>query len=275
MTVTTPQRKAGRNLPAAISVGLALLGLVYVTLAFERPWFAVLVGVAIVIALWEWSHQVVVAHRSWAALLLAAGAAAIMYAAWNEGIAGMAVALASSFVAIVVARLIFGIEHYSRDVASLILGLTYIGFLAGFVVLLAVPSDGMARVFTVVLGVAANDTGAYVCGVLMGRHHMAPTISPRKTWEGLFGGFLLATVIGIATMTLLMDAPWWSGVVLGLLVAAGSTLGDLVESAIKRDLGIKDMGTFLPGHGGMVDRIDALLLTAPMAWMVLSILAPA
>jgi phosphatidate cytidylyltransferase len=274
MSVTEPSRKAGRNLPAAISVGLGLLGLVLVTLVFRREWFAVLLGAAVIIALWEWTHQVVAAHRRWASALLSVGAIALIYAAWTEGISGLSVAFALSVVAILIARLTFGVEHYSRDAAALIFGLGYIAFLAGFVILLATPSDGMARVVTFILCVAANDTGAYVAGVLFGRHRMAPTISPKKTWEGLAGGIGLALVLGVITMTLLMHEVWWSGLILGGLMAATSTLGDLVESAIKRDLGIKDMGSFLPGHGGMVDRIDALLISAPVAWMALSILAP-
>jgi phosphatidate cytidylyltransferase len=275
VTVTKPERKAGRNLPVAITVGLALLSIILVSLFFNRAWFAVLVALAVVIAIWEWTHQVVVSHRNWATALLSFAAIGIFYTAWNEGIAGMSVALAVSFVVIAVARLTFGVEHYSRDIAALMLGLTYLAFLAGFVVLMAVPQDGLARVFTFVLCIAANDTGAYVTGVLFGRHRMAPGISPKKTWEGLIGGFVLAVILGVITMTLLMDSAWWTGVILGLLMAATSTLGDLVESAIKRDIGIKDMGTFLPGHGGMVDRIDALLLSAPIGWMALSILVPA
>jgi phosphatidate cytidylyltransferase len=120
-----------------------------------------------------------------------------------------------------------------------------------------------------------SDIGGYVAGVLFGRHPMAPTISPKKSWEGFAGSALFTAVGGALLVTLLVDGLWWEGVVIGLAAMVAATLGDLCESMIKRDLGIKDMGSLLPGHGGMMDRLDSLLLAAPVTYLLLSWLVPA
>ena len=120
-----------------------------------------------------------------------------------------------------------------------------------------------------------SDIGGYVAGVLFGRHPMAPTISPKKSWEGFAGSALFTAVGGALLVILLLDGLWWEGVVIGLAAMVAATLGDLGESMIKRDLGIKDMGSLLPGHGGMMDRLDSLLLAAPVTYLLLSWLVPA
>lgn len=265
--------RAGRNLPVAVGVGLALLGLIYASLAFDRVWWAMLIGAATLIAMWEYVRTVFTEHL-FTSSLLGAGTIAIIVSAWEEGLAGAALALALASIAFAVARLTFGVEHYVRDTAAGVFGLVYIPFMASFAVLLATPSDGMERVIILVLCVAANDTGGYVAGVLFGSHKMAPTISPKKSWEGLGGSVLLTFPVVTAGVTLLLDVQWWRGLVISVIAVAAATLGDLVESAIKRDLKIKDMGTFLPGHGGVLDRIDAFLISAPIVWLVLSVLAP-
>lgn len=271
MSVNTS--RAGRDLPVAIGVGLTLLGLIYASLAFDRVWWAMLIGAATLIAMWEFVRTIFKDHQTTAALL-SAGTIAIIVSAWEEGLAGIAVAFALSAIAFALARLAFGVEHYVRDVAAGVFGLAYIPFMASFAVLLAMPQDGMQRVIILVLCVAANDTGGYVAGVLFGQHKMVPTISPKKSWEGLAGSIALTLPVVTAATTLLLDAAWWRGLVIGVVAVMTATLGDLVESAIKRDLKIKDMGTFLPGHGGVLDRIDAFLISAPVIWLVLSVLAP-
>lgn len=272
--MTTTPTRAGRNLPAAITVGLALLGLVYASLAFDRVWWAVLVCTALLIAMWEWVRTIPNSDRTITTVLLGAGTIAIILSAWQEGPAGAGVAFALSSSAFALTRLSFGIDNYVRDVAAGVLGLAYIPFFASFAVILATPNDGLQRVLVLVLCVAANDTGGYLAGVFFGRHKMAPTISPKKSWEGLAGSFALTLPIITVAVTLLLDTAWWRGVLVGVIAVGSATLGDLIESAIKRDLKIKDMGTFLPGHGGMLDRIDAILLTAPIMWLTLSVIAP-
>ena len=109
-----------------------------------------------------------------------------------------------------------------------------------------------------------SDIGGYAAGVLFGKHPMAPSVSPKKSWEGFAGSVVACVVGGVALVVRwLLDGPWWAGVVLGAVAAVGATLGDLCESMIKRDLGIKDMGSILPGHGGLMDRLDSLLHRRP------------
>jgi phosphatidate cytidylyltransferase len=160
-------------------------------------------------------------------------------------------------------------EDYLRDVTAGIFAAVYVPFLATFVALMLAADDGSRRVLTFLLLTVVSDTGAYAVGWRLGRHKLAPRISPGKTREGLAGAVLLAMGAGALCMHLLIDdGAWWQGLLLGLAVAATATLGDLGESMIKRDLGIKDMGTLLPGHGGIMDRLDSLLPTAPVAWLL-------
>lgn len=272
MTATTS--RAGRNLPVAIGVGLFLLALIWASLAFNRVWWTMLIGAAVLIAVWEFVRTVPNSDRNITTALLSASSIAIIVSAWEEGLAGVAVAFGLSVVAFSLVRLTFGIENYVRDVGVAIFGLAYIPFLAAFAIALAIPDDGAKRVAILVLCVAANDTGGYVAGVLLGSHKMAPTISPKKSWEGLAGSVLLTLPVITFAMSWLLDTEWWRGLVVGSIAVAAATLGDLVESAIKRDLKIKDMGTFLPGHGGVLDRIDAFLISSPVIWLALSTLAP-
>ena len=136
-------------------------------------------------------------------------------------------------------------------------------------------SPGHVLGFGILLGVFASDTGGYIAGVLAGRHPMAPTISPKKSWEGFAGSVAGSCLAGWLTVTYALDGDAWVGVLLGVATAVTATVGDLVESLIKRDLGIKDMGSLLPGHGGMMDRLDSLLLAAPVTYLLLSWLVPA
>jgi phosphatidate cytidylyltransferase len=143
-----------------------------------------------------------------------------------------------------------------------------------FATLLVVAPDGKGRALTFLLCVVASDVGGYAAGVLAGKHPMAPTISPKKSWEGFAGSQVAGMAVGGLCVALLLQDAWWEGVLLGSLLVISATLGDLVESMVKRDLGIKDMGSLLPGHGGLMDRLDSLLPTAVVAWAVLSIVVP-
>jgi phosphatidate cytidylyltransferase len=150
----------------------------------------------------------------------------------------------------------------------------YVPFLAGFCVLLAAPPDGTRRVTAFIATVVCSDVGGFAAGVLVGRHPLAPSVSPKKSWEGLGGSVLACVVGGALLVSLLLHQAAWKGLVYGVAVALAATAGDLAESLIKRDLGVKDMGHLLPGHGGVMDRLDSLLVTAPVAWLLLSALAP-
>jgi phosphatidate cytidylyltransferase len=125
-----------------------------------------------------------------------------------------------------------------------------------------------------IVATVASDTGGYIAGVLFGKHPMAPTISPKKSWEGFTGSLLFGIGLGIVTVVYALDGDWWVGILLGVAGVVFGTLGDLSESLIKRDLGIKDMGDLLPGHGGLMDRLDSLIAVAPICWLILFTLVP-
>ena len=269
----TPGR-AGRDLPSAIGVGVGLAGLVLATLYSPWRWtFVVVVVAAVALGV----HEVVQALRRLGArppkLPLVVGGAAMVSLAYASGADALVLALAFTVLACLAWRLVDPAEGFLRDVAAAAFTATYVPFLAGFAALLAVPDDGPLRVTAFIALVVCNDTGGYVAGVLFGKHPMAPTVSPKKSWEG-FGGSLLAAGAGgggggILSPTLLV-ASRVLGAVFGVAVVCTATLGDLGESMVKRDIGIKDMGTLLPGHGGVMDRLDSLLPTAPVAYVLLA-----
>ncbi len=169
-----------------------------------------------------------------------------------------------------------GAEGYLADVSASIFLVVYLGLFASFATLLVAPHDGHARVLAFLIMVVCSDTGGYAAGALLGKHPMAPTISPKKSWEGFAGSIITAMIGGALAVSLLpaLHHPWWQGAIIGGVLAVVSTMGDLAESLIKRDLGVKDMGTLLPGHGGVMDRMDSLLPSAVVAWALLSLFIP-
>lgn len=272
-----PQRRRrgpGRNLPAAIGVGVGLALLVLGTLFTYRFGFVVLLVVCISVAVWELVRAVGRAEARPPLVPLLAGVLAMDLLAWFRGAGALAVAFLLTALGCLVWRLAEGPVGYLRDTSTAVFVAMYVPFLAGFAVLLAVPDDGALRVVTFIATVVCSDVGGYAAGVVLGRHPMAPTVSPAKSWEG-FGGSTLACVVGgVVFLTVFFDAAWWQGVLFGLAIAVTATLGDLGESMIKRDLGIKDMGSILPGHGGLMDRLDSLLPAAAVSWLLLSAFAP-
>jgi phosphatidate cytidylyltransferase len=182
------------------------------------------------------------------------------------------VAMALTALAVLVWRMTEPPEGYLKDVTAGVFAAFYVPFLATFVALLLTAGDGPQRVLTFLLLTVVSDTGAYAIGWRFGKHKLAPRISPGKTREGLLGAVTFAMAAGALCMEFLIeDGAWWQGLIIGFAVAASATLGDLGESMIKRDLGIKDMGTLLPGHGGIMDRLDSLLPTAPVVWLLLAL----
>lgn len=133
---------------------------------------------------------------------------------------------------------------------------------------------GALVVSTYILMVAGSDTGGYLAGVLFGKHPMAPSISPKKSWEGFAGSLVLAGLLAYLMGALVLGVQWWAAILMGAVTVVVATLGDLAESLLKRDLGVKDLGNLLPGHGGMMDRIDGMIFTAPVAWALLSMVVP-
>ena len=275
--VAPPERRtrAGRNLPAAIAVGLGLGAVILLTLYLWKPAFLAVVGAAVVIAVWELTNALHADRVRVPVVPVLVGALAILGAAYAGGSEPLLVALTLTVVATLLWRLPENPAGYVRDITAGVFVTMYVPFLAAFAALLLRPDDGADRVVVFIATTVLSDVGGYVAGVLFGRHPMAPTISPKKSWEGFAGSALFTAVGGALLVLLLVDGEIWEGALLGLAVMTAATLGDLGESMIKRDLGIKDMGSLLPGHGGMMDRLDSLLLAAPVTYLLLSWLVPA
>ncbi|MEU9734024.1 phosphatidate cytidylyltransferase [Streptomyces sp. NPDC048002] len=267
-----PQKKsAGRDLGAAIGVGVGLGAVIVASLFVVKAVFVGVVAVAVVVGLWELTKRLEERKGIRAPLVpLAVGGAAMVVAGYVRGAEGAWVAMALTALAVLVWRMTEPPEGYLKDVTAGVFAAFYVPFLATFVAMMLTADDGAWRVLTFLLLTVVSDTGAYAVGWRFGKHKLAPRISPGKTREGLLGAVSFAMVAGALCMQFLIDdGTWWQGLLLGLAVAASATLGDLGESMIKRDLGIKDMGTLLPGHGGIMDRLDSLLPTAPVVWLLL------
>jgi phosphatidate cytidylyltransferase len=266
--------RAGRDLSAAIGVGVALGALILASLLVVRWAFVGLAVVALALGVWEFSNALAARGVRVPVVPVLVGTVAMLVATYPGGAEALVVAFALTVLAVAVWRMPDGAEGYLRDVTAGAFTAAYVPLLAGFAVLLVRPDDGAARVVTFILVVVCSDVGGYTAGVLFGRHRMAPRVSPKKSWEGLAGSALLSAVGGAVAVPMLLDGPWWGGALVGLAAALTATIGDLGESMIKRDLGIKDMGSLLPGHGGLMDRLDSLLPSAPVAWALLTLVVP-
>ncbi len=269
-----PERagRAGRNLPAAIAVGVALVALVVVTLVVAEVAFVALACGVLVLALWEFSQALAARDIRLPIVPVALGGIGMLVAAYVGGPDALVVALGLTVLATFAWRAADGPEDYARDVTAGAFTALYLPFLASFAMLLLAAPEGRWRVLVFVLLTVCSDVGGYATGVALGRHPMAPTVSPKKSWEGFAGSVVACTAAGAVAVPLLLGGVAWVGAVLGAAAAGTATLGDLGESLIKRDLGIKDMGTLLPGHGGILDRLDSLLPTAAVSWVLLTLL---
>jgi phosphatidate cytidylyltransferase len=272
--VGTPTGRAGRNLPAAITVGVGLGIVIIASLFVEKTAFLAVVGAAAVLALYELRQALSVAGIRVPLTPVVVGGLAMIAVGYFNGPEWVPIAMALTVLALMLWRLRLGADGFVRDISAGIFALSYVPLLGTFVVLLLADDDGAWRVVTFIIVTIASDIGGYAVGVLFGRHLMAPRISPRKSWEGFAGSVAACLIAGCLTVVYALDGAWWVGLILGGAAVVVATLGDLVESMTKRDLGIKDMGTLLPGHGGVLDRIDSLLAVAPVAWLILHALVP-
>lgn len=269
--------RAGRDLPAAIAVGAALGGGLIAILLFAPYVWVPVVAAAIAVATHEVIRRLRDGGYSIPVLPLLIGGQAMIWLTWPWGTTGALGAFGATVVVCLIWRLLSqGLrsapENYLRDVSVTVFVAAWIPLFGAFGVLLIYPEDGWAQVFCFLLAVVFSDIGGYTAGVLFGKHTMVPAISPKKSWEGFAGSLICGTVAAVLAVRFLMDKPAWIGIPLGIMLVITGTLGDLIESQVKRDLGIKDMGTLLPGHGGIMDRLDSLLPSAVATWVVLTLL---
>ena len=246
-------KRAGRKLLPSIAVSIFLVLLVWLSLSTYRVVFAGIVTIAVILGIRELHRAFLAINIDIPLWSLTTATIGLSAATWLGGVSGLAVATAIAFPCLLVLLLPRGTENFVRTASASSLALIYLPFLAGFLILLGRPHNGLERVMTFVVLVGCNDTFAYLTGVLIGKHPLAPKISPKKTIEGLLG------------------SDWWLGAVAGVLTVFTATAGDLIESALKRDVAIKDMGNLLPGHGGIMDRLDSVLFAAPALWLALEI----
>lgn len=263
-----------RNFAAAVGIGILFGAVVLALLYFAKPFFLVLVAAFGCIGVREFGTALAGRGIKMSLPTLYVVVVAEVAAGYFAGLAGLALATTAGVLLILTWRMVTGVEGYVRDVTAAVCVAVYVPLLLAFVSLLLAPSDGAHRVVVFIAAVFGSDIGGLTLGALIGRHSLAPVISPKKSWEGLAGSVVLSAAVSAWLVWWLLDSPWWQGVIVGVVAALFGTLGDLVESVIKRDLGIKDMSSLLPGHGGMMDRLDSLTAAAPFVWLALLLLVP-
>jgi len=269
--------RTGRNLILATLIGLVAGALLVVSLIFIKELFLVFGAAMIGFAAFELTQAFRGAGRRVPRTPSLIASLAVVPATFWFHAGGQLVALASGIVLVVVWRLVeeavlpakrAGGVALSRDLAWSVLVQMYVTLLGSFAILLLAENGGEWWVLGFLIVVVAVDTGAYASGLSFGRHPMAPTISPKKTWEGFAGAAVAAIVAGVLISVFMIHQPWWFGVIFGVVALLTATVGDLAESLIKRDLGIKDMSSWLPGHGGFLDRLDSILPSAAATYVL-------
>ena len=270
--------RAGRDLPAAITSAVVLLLAVAASLAFWKTAFMLIVAAAVVVAIWELHRGLLAKAIDVPEQPLMLGGVVMVVVAYFFGAPALVTATAVTALATMLWLLRRGVAGYVQNATASVFVLVYVPFLGSFVALLLAEGgawdfdrwdDGVQGIVVFILVTIASDIGGYVAGVLLGKHPMAPVISPKKSWEGFAGSLLTCVAVGVALVVWMLDGDWWVGVALGLIAVVMATLGDLCESVIKRDLGIKDMSQVVPGHGGLMDRLDSLLATIAPIWLLL------
>ncbi len=278
---SAPQKdhgRAGRDLKAAVASAVVLLGAIAASLFFWKPAFMVIVAAAVVVAVWELRKGLLAKDIDLPEQPLMLGGVVMVVVAYLWGAPALVTATAVSALVTMLWLLRRGIDGYVKTATASVFTLIYVPFLGSFVALLlaeggrgggGLDNDGVAGIITFIGVTIASDIGGYIAGVLFGKHPMAPVISPKKSWEGFAGSLVFTVGAGWALVVYLLDGDWWVGVCLGLIAVVMATLGDLCESVMKRDLGIKDMSQVIPGHGGLMDRLDSLLATIAPIWLLL------
>ena len=268
-----PVSRSGRNMPVAAASGLLLLGVVLTAAWWHPAAFAALISLACVVAVLEWRNALARSARRIPVTPILLATIGLVVAAWYGGPEGLVVALMVGCAGTVAWRVVDErIENTMADSLAGMMALLWIPFTAAFLVLMVVATDGWQRVAVMILAVAGADTGGLFAGMLFGKRPMAPRVSPKKTWEGFAGGVFLGVTVAAIASYFFFEGRWWVGALVGMACVVAAALGDLAESALKRDLQVKDMSSVIPGHGGILDRIDSMLFAAPVAYVVFSLL---
>lgn len=276
-TVPKPKNSAGRNLPVAIGVGIGLGALVIFTMwAGQLAWYIV-VAAAVAVAMWEVLTRLREHSYYLPRTLMILGGQAMVWSSWPLETKGLMAVYVISVLALMFGRLFHNGRHrppinYLRDTSVGVFVLTWIPMFGSFAAMLSATSQGAATILVFMLCVVASDTGGYITGVMFGSHPMAPAVSPKKSWEGFAGSIAFGMVTGALSIHFLLEREAWVGAIMGLGLVVCASLGDLVESQFKRELGIKDMSNILPGHGGLMDRLDGMLPAAMVTWVAISFL---
>ena len=265
-------KKAGRKLLPSIAVSLLLLGLIFGTINTQPLLFFAFIWVVIMIGIRELTAAYGKGGIELPDYVLMIAATVLLVATWNGNTQGLAVSAGLMIPILMFTLLVISQKDFIKRSTSAVFITFYLAVLGGFILLLANHPDGASRIFALVALIACNDTFAYIAGVLIGKHKIAPSISPKKSWEGLIGGAIAAVIGGAAIFHYLFETAWYVGALIGVMTVVTATCGDLIESAIKRDLAIKDMSNLLPGHGGIMDRLDSALFTAPAVWFAIELI---
>lgn len=272
-------QRAGRPLWQAILVGLGLGGVFVASLFLSSALFALFIAVLVTLATVELvsvlRHNGSALSRTWMVVV----GVGVVGSSYLLGAEGMLYGLMVAILAVVLLRLSQSVlspkrwVHTVSDIRGGVFTVVYVPFLASFAVVLQNSPRGEWWVFATVIIVVVVDTAAYASGLAFGRHKMAPQISPAKSWEGLAGATLAALVAGALLGHFMIGVGWLWGLAIAIVVTGSATIGDLVESLIKRDLGIKDMSSLLPGHGGFLDRLDSALPSLAVTYAMYQLLS--
>ena len=266
-------KRAGRKLLPSILVSLLLLAIIFTTINTEPLLFFGFIWVVIMIGVREIAHAYRKGGIELPGYVLMIAATVLLVATWNGETEGLAVSAGLTIPILMFTLLLISQKDFIKRSTSAVFITFYLAVLGGFILLLANHPDGALRILALVVLIACNDTFAYIVGVLLGKHKLAPSISPKKSWEGLIGGAIASIVGGSLIFHYLFEVNWIVGAAIGVMTVITATCGDLIESAIKRDLAIKDMSNLLPGHGGIMDRLDSALFTAPAVWFAFELIA--
>jgi phosphatidate cytidylyltransferase len=287
---SNPTPKAGRNLPAAVVVGLAMLLAVLGGLLFLPLAFVAIVTAFAVFGVWEIYRALEHNGTRMPIVPVMTGTVAMPFCAYLGGIESLLFAMLLSSVAVLLWR---SVESAAGSANSIFAGVFTLGWVPFFISFAALPlhasgaatplglwpggtiPDGAWQVAVMLLLVVSNDTFGYLVGASLGKHPMAPKISPKKSWEGFAGSVGGAMLIGVLASLFVLDKPWWVGIILAVGTVTAATAGDLAESMVKRELGVKDMSSILPGHGGVMDRLDSIVFASPVVFVLYGLLAGA